>query len=259
MKDKDIKKVAVVTGATSGIGLCVANRLLKNGYTVYGIARRQFSGGFECFCADVCDHDRTAEILKTVYEREGRIDVLVNNAGMGVAGAIDEISADNIKTICDVNLTALCVLCSQAVPYIREGGKIINVSSVGGIIPLPYQALYSATKAGVEVFSRAIATELKPKKIKVCAILPGDTKTGFTAARICEGENKRAERSVKKMEHDEQHGKSPEYVAKVICKQIKRKKPPLRVSVGGLSKFEVFLAKTLPVRFVNFVVSKIYG
>lgn len=256
---KETKKVAVVTGATSGIGLSTAKRLIKEGYTVYGIARREFSGEFECFCADVRDHEKCAEILKTVYEREGKIDVLVNNAGMGVAGAIDEISAENIKTICDINLTAACTLCSLAAPYICAGGKIINVSSVGGIIPLPYQALYSATKAGLEVFSRAIATELKPKKIKVCAVLPGDTKTGFTDARICEGGNTRAQRSVKKMEHDERHGKSPEYVAKIICRQIKRKNPPLRVSVGGLSKFEVFLAKVFPIRFVNFIVSKIYG
>ena len=256
---KEMQKVAVVTGATSGIGLCVANRLLKEGYKVYGIARREFSGDFECFGADVRDHERCAEILRTICEREGKIDVLVNNAGMGVAGAIDEISAENIKTICDINLPAACTLCSLAIPYICGGGKIINVSSVGGIIPLPYQALYSATKAGLEVFSRAIATELKPRKIKVCAVLPGDTKTGFTDARVCEGVNTRAKRSVKKMEHDEQHGKSPEYVAKIICKQIKRKNPPLRVSVGGMSKFEVFLAKILPLRFVNFIVSKIYG
>lgn len=254
-----MKKVAVVTGATSGIGLCVAERLLKDGFKVYGIARREFNGEFECFQADVRNHEATAEILRTIYNREGKIDVLVNNAGMGVAGAVDELSTENIKTICDVNLTGLCVLCSQAVPYICEGGKIINVSSVGGIIPLPYQALYSATKAGVEVFSRAIATELKPKKIKVCAVLPGDTNTGFTDARICEGGNERAKRSVKKMERDERHGKSPELVAKIICRQIKRKNPPLRVSVGGLSKLEVFLTRILPLRFINFIVSRIYG
>lgn len=254
-----MQKVAVVTGATGGIGLCTARALLKEGYKVYSIARRESEKEFECFRADVRDHKRTAEILKEIYGREGKIDVLVNNAGIGVAGAIGEISAENLQAICDVNLTALCVLCSQVVPYMPVNGRIINVSSVGGVIPLPYQAAYSATKAGAEVFSRAIATELKPKKIKVCAVLPGDTRTGFTDARVCEGNDERAERSVKKMERDERNGKSPEAVAKVILKQIKRKRPPLRVTVGGLSKFEVFLSKILPLKFVNFIVSKIYG
>ena len=254
-----MQKVAVVTGATSGIGLCVAQRLVKDGYKVYGIARRKFGGGFECFEADVRDYEKTAAILKEICVREGKIDVLVNNAGMGVAGAIEEISAENIRAICDVNLTAVCTLCSQAIPYLCDGGKIINVSSVGGIIPLPYQAAYSATKAGVEVFSRAVATEVKRRKIKVCAVLPGDTATGFTAARISEGENERAKRSIAKMERDETNGASPEKVAKVICRQIKRRRPPLRVTVGGLSKFEVFLTRILPLRLVNFIVAKLYG
>lgn len=255
-----MQQIAVITGATSGIGLACAKLFLSKGYKVYGIARKPYSGtDFECFSADICDYAAIDGILKEIYDREGRIDLLINNAGFGIAGAIEEASPENIQKIVDVNLTALCVLCSKTVPYMQgNGGKIINISSVGGIMPLPYQAMYSATKAGVEVFSRAIANELKPYKIKVCAVLPGDTKTGFTAARVCEGENGRAKRSVEKMAKDEQHGKSPEAVAKVVYKAAKRKNPPLRVSVGFVSKLEVFLSRLFSVRFINYIISKIY-
>lgn len=259
MKKEIVKKIAIVTGASGGIGLCTAKKLVDAGYKVYGISRRVCDNGFECISADVRDYENTARIFREIYEREGRIDLLINNAGIGVAGAIEETSAKNVQDSVDVNLTAVCVLCSQVIHYLKEGAKIINISSVGGVIPLPFQAVYSATKAGVEIFSRAIANELKPRKIKVCAVLPGDTKTGFTAARVCEGTSERAKRSVGKMAHDEQHGKSPEDVAKIIVKLAKRKNPPLRVSVGGVSKLEVFLTRLCSVKFINGIVSKLYG
>lgn len=254
-------KIVVITGATSGIGLATAKLFLKRGYTVYGVARKPYAGDdFKCFSADVCDYDAMQSVFEEIYAKEGRIDILINNAGIGVAGAAEELSPENVKKQIDVNLTATCVLSGKVVPFMKPtGGKIINISSVGGIMPLPYQSLYSASKAGVEVFSRALANELKPYKIKVCAVLPGDTKTGFTAARICQGENAAAQRSIAKMARDEQHGKSPEAVAKVILRVAKRKHPPLRVSVGFLSKLEVFLSRFFSVKMLNRILNKMYG
>lgn len=253
-------KVVIITGATSGIGLAAAKSFLKKGCKVYGIARRPYAGnGFACFQADVCDSEEIKKIFAEVHGREGRIDILVNNAGFGIAGAMEEASAASCQAIVNVNLTATCVLSGLAVPYLKETkGKIINISSVGGIMPLPYQAMYSATKAGVEVFSRALANEVKSYKIKVCAVLPGDTKTGFTAARVLEGENERAKRSVAKMARDEQRGKSPESVAKVILRVAEKKNPPLRITVGAGYKLLVFLQRILPVGLVNFVIRKLY-
>lgn len=254
-------KVAVITGATSGIGLATARLFLNKGYTVYGVARKEYAGGdFVCYPADICDLTAMEGILKDVYEREGAIDVFVNNAGIGIAGAMDESSPENVKRIVDVNLTAACLLSAAAAKYMKnKGGRIINVSSVGGIMPLPYQAMYSATKAGVEVFSRALANELKPYKIKVTAVLPGDTKTGFTDARVCEGESAAAKRSVAKMARDEQKGKSPDSVAKVIYKAAEKKHPPLRVAVGFVSKLEIFLSRFISAKCLNSILYKMYG
>lgn len=256
-----MSRVAVITGATSGIGLATARLLIENGYTVYGVARRAYSGNdFKCYTADIFDFDAIDAVLDDVVAREGGIDVFVNNAGVGIAGSTEEISAENTKRIVNVNLTAMMVLCGKAAALMKtRGGKIVNISSVGAIMPLPYQAAYSATKAGVEIFSRALANELKPYNIKVTAVLPGDTKTCFGAARIVDGENSAARRSVAKMERDENNGKSPECVAKVIYKVIKRKHPPLRISVGFISKVEVFLSRFLSVKCLNRILYSMYG
>lgn len=253
-------KVVIITGATSGIGLATANLLAEKGCKVYGVARKPFSGAFRCYQADVCDTAAMVKIFEEVYNTEGRIDALINNAGFGIAGAMAEATEENIKKIVDVNLTAVSVICGKIVPYMKEnGGNVINISSVGGIMPLPYQAMYSATKAGVEVFSRAFANEVKRYKIKVTAVLPGDTKTEFTSSRVFEGADEKAKRSVDKMERDERRGKDPKSVAKVVYKCLKKKRPPLRVSVGGLSKLEVFLSRLVGVKLLNRILNKMYG
>jgi len=135
---------------------------------------------------------------------------------------------------------------------------------VGGIIPIPYQATYSATKAGVEVFSRALANEVKDYGIKVTAVLPGDTKTGFTQARVIENncqdekEREKINKKLAKFEKEEKNGKSPETVAKVIAKVLKKKRPPLRITVGGSYKFIVFLPRIISTKLKNWVIRKFY-
>ena len=149
-------------------------------------------------------------------------------------------------------------------PYLRESkGKIINISSVAAPISIPFQACYSATKSAVETFSLALSNEVKKQGIKISCIRPGDTKTGFTAARVkTDVQNDvygdKIVKSVKKMEKDEQNGKDPVTVSKVVYKCIKKKNPPLVCTVGFGYKFICFLSKFLPTRFVNFVVSKLY-
>lgn len=266
MKEKKTK-IIVVTGASSGIGLATAERLAGEGHIVYGISRKPFeSEKFSSLIGDVNDEERMKSLLEEIYSKHERIDVLINNAGFGIAGAIADTKKENVEKIVSTNLTALISLSSLVIPYLRSsgGGNIINISSVGGIIPLPFQACYSATKAGVEVFSRALAGEVKGDNIKVTCMLLGDTKTGFTQARIVDEikgsqYNDRMKKSVGKMAHDEQHGKSPDGVAKAISKILAKKHPPLRKTVGMMSKFEVFLTRITSTKFVNYIVKKIYG
>ncbi len=262
-----MKKVAIITGANSGIGYATAKMLSKNGYKVFGVARKIIDDpDFQSLSCDVNDLEKMTEIFENIFKQEGKIDVLINNAGFGIAGAIEDTTPQNVEAIVKTNLCAVINLCSKIIPYMKKngGGRIINISSVGGIVALPFQACYSATKSAVETFSKALAIEVKPYNIKVTAILPGDTKTGFTQARVVDNStdteaNDRMTKSVDKMAKDEQKGKSPDTVAKVILKTLKRKNPPLRKSVGFISKLEVFLVRLFPTKFVNYIVEKIYG
>lgn len=266
MKTK--KKVIVITGASSGIGLETANYLTKKGYIVYGIARRQMSNlDFHFMQGDILDIDRMNEIFKEIENKEGQIDVLINNAGMGISGAIEHTTDENIKKIFDINVNAVISLSRAIIPFLRKnnGGKIINIGSVAGVIPIPFQACYSASKAAIEIFSMALNSEVKSFGIRVSCVRPGDTKTGFTQARVKnqvledENYNKRISKSIGKMEKDEQHGMNAVAVSKVIEKVIHKKKPPLVCTVGFGYKCIVVLAKFLPARLMNSIVKKIYG
>ena len=258
-------KVVVVTGASSGIGLATAQRLATAGYKVYGLARRPFSDElFACLQADVTDEKGMEALLQSIYEKEGHIDAVVNNAGMGIAGAMEYATPESIQRIFDTNLTALVKISSLALKYLKETkGNLVNIGSVAGELPIPFQSCYSATKAGVLNFSLALDGEVRRFGVKVTVVQPGDTKTGFTAARVIEGGdegyNGKVGQSIRRMEHDEQNGKSPDSVAKAVEKALRRKHPPLKITVGGQYKFFVGLKKLLPVRFVNFILRKLYA
>ena len=260
-------KVAVITGASRGIGYAIAKALFKNGTIVYDISRTpaEHEEIKQSFQANVNDFSKIAQILEEIEKNEGKIDYFFNNAGFGIAGLVENAKKENIYAQVETNLSAVMALSSLAVKFLKKSkGKLVNISSVGGIMPLPYQAAYSATKAGVEVFSRALANEVKDYGIKVCTILPGDTKTGFTGARVIDNnvedmaQRQNTEKCLAKIARDEQHGMSADCVAKVAIKVLKRKNPPLRVTVGFGYKTLVFLQRIISVKFLNFIIRKLY-
>lgn len=268
MKKKLLGKVAVITGASGGIGYSMAKYLYREGVKVYDISlvAEKHDEIEKNYSADVNDTKKVEEILEEIYNENGHIDIFINNAGFGIAGAIEDASSEKIYSLVNTNLSAVIALSGVAIKYLKRshGGRIINTCSVGGIIPLPFQATYSATKAGVEIFGRALANEVKPFNIKVTSILPGDTKTGFTKNRIVENNGKddnyrkNVEKSIKKVEKDEQTGKSPDSVGKMVVKILKKKNPPLRKTVGFWYKCAVFLPRTLPTKLINYIVNKLY-
>ena len=267
MKKTD-KKVVIITGASSGIGKATAIMFANYGYAVYGVARRNFEiDNVNAVLGDVTSIDDVKRIVDYVVGREGRLDLIVNNAGWGISGSVEFSDAEDVKKLFDVNFMGAVNFNQQVLPVFRKQkqGKIINVSSVGSFIPLPYQAFYSASKAALDCYAKALRAEVKPFGITVTNVLPGDIKTGFTASRKkserdTQGVYKeREEKSVARMEKDEQNGMSPDKVAKVIYKLSKRKNPPAHKVVGGMYKLIGFLAKILPERFVLWIVSKLYA
>src|SRR5438094_4410634 len=180
-------KIALVTGASSGIGEATAERLAKAGYKVYGTSRRGAQAGrgsFAMLPLDVSSDESVAAAVGEVMRRHGRIDLLVNNAGFGVAPAgAEESSLDQARSIFETNFFGLVRMTRAVVPHMRRqgSGRIINNGSVRGFLPMPYGALYAATKHAVEGYSESLDHELRTRGIRVSVIEPAYTKTAFDA------------------------------------------------------------------------------
>lgn len=257
------KPVALVTGGSSGIGKSTAELLRKNGYTVYTLSRHS-TGEERHLCADVTDPAQIQSAIGTLVAHEGRLDLLVNDAGMGISGPVELSPLEDVHAIFDVNFFGALHCIQSALPYLRKSpdGRIINLSSVAAPLAIPYQAFYSATKAAISSMTKALSNELAHFGIRVSAVLPGDVHTGFTGARrkTPGGElYPAADHAVTVMEHDELGGMTPELVAKVILKAATTRHPKVQYVAGGKYKLFCLIEKLLPVNLCNKLVGKIYS
>ena len=222
-----MSKVAIVTGGTSGIGLQTALSLRNDhGYAVYVFSRHDFyQEGLNHVRCDVSSEEAVTSAAAEVINREGRLDLVVNCAGMGISGALEFTDPDDAKRLFDVNFFGTVNVNKACLAHLRATrGRIINISSVAAVVPIPFQSFYSASKAAINSYSLALANELKPFGVEVCAVMPGDTATGFTAARKKSEEGDdlyqgRISRSVAKMEKDEIGG-HPESSAALIYDRL---------------------------------------
>ncbi len=260
-------KTAIVTGGSNGIGKATAKLLSENGYKVYEFSRRGSDyDNVTHITADVTDEEAVKNAVNKVLSKEGRIDLLVNNAGFGISGATEFTSTEDAKKLYDVDFFGTFNVIKAVVPVMRgqEGGRIINLSSVAALLSIPYQVFYSAAKASINTLTLGLADELRPFGISVCAVMPGDVKTGFTAARektivgddIYKG---RISRSVAVMEKDETNGLPPEFIAKRIVSLAKKRKVKPIYSAGFKYQLFCVLAKILPFRLSNAIVGSIYN
>ncbi len=259
-------RVALVTGASSGIGLAAANALLDAGYTVYGLSRHPFPAARHThLVADVTDEAQVRAAVDAVLAREGRVDLLVNNAGFGISGAVEFTDDAAARRQFDVNLFGTLNCIRAVAPHMRarHGGTILNVGSVAGSIPIPFQAFYSAAKAAVASVTMALQNELRPFSVNVCALLPGDVRTGFTAAREKNAAGSEVytalARSVAGMERDEQNGMAPEAIGRRIAAIAGKRRPKALYSCGLQYQFFLLLARLLPVRALNRLVGLLYA
>lgn len=259
------RKVAIVTGASGGIGAAIAQQLHSLGYVVYGLNRKPGNNpNVRYIAVDVTDTNAVSAAISSIAAETGQIDLLIANAGYGISGAMEFTPVDIAQQQMDVNVFGF-VRCAQAVlPYMRgNSGKIIAISSVAAPLSIPFQSFYSASKAALNAVCLALANEVRPFGIKVTAILPGDVATGFTAAREKQPYGNEVygdviARSIATMERDEQHGMTPAYVAKKVCAVAKKKRPKPMYVVGFKYKCFTLLQKLLPARLVNYIVGLIY-
>lgn len=256
--------VVVISGGSSGIGLVTAERFAKHGHTVYELSRS--GSGNERIRHIDCDVTDAAAIraaVTAIGTAEGRIDLLISNAGFGISGPFAATpEADMLKQY-DVNVFGAARLVNAAFPFLQAAGtgaRVLFVSSVAADIAIPFQTHYSASKAVLKMFALALDNEWKPLGIRALALLPGDVKTAFTDKRIKLEGDPRADRSVAKMEKDEQGGGTPEAVAARIYQlMVTKKNPKVISSLGVKYKAVLLLFRLLPIRFSNYLIGRLYS
>ena len=261
-----MSKVVIITGGTSGIGQATVRLLRERGCAVYEFSRPA-SDDPNHFAVDVTDGKAVRDAVDAVVKKEGRVDILVNNAGFGISGAMEFTDPADAHRLMEVNLFGMDNAIRAVLPHMRraKAGRIVNISSVAGVFAIPFQAWYSISKSAVRSLTMALYNEVAPYGIEVTSVMPGDIRTGFTAARkkSAAGDAEyggRVSRSVAKMEKDEQNGMAPEQAAKTIVRvalQPGRVKP--YYAIGFSYKVLVLLDSLLPCRAVRWLLYQLYG
>jgi len=269
----DMKKIALVTGATSGIGLDTALRLINEGYTVYGASRRtelmkpiEENGGFS-LSLDLCSEVSISACVNTILQKEGKIDLLVNNAGFGLGGGIEDVPIEDARKQFEVNVFGLSRLIQLVLPSMREhhSGKIINISSMAGCFSTPFSGWYHASKFSIEALSDALRMETAPFGIKVVIIEPGMIQTDWG---VIHGKNIRKYSGNGAYKHNadqvaeyyetgyvnKRNLTKPEVISRLIVKVALKKNPKDRYAAGKYSKMFIFFRKILKNKMYDLVV-----
>ena len=262
-----MSRIAVVTGASSGIGRCTAAALRDMGCKVYDLSRRNIPlEKVTHIKTDITDENQVVSAVKEIIANEGRIDILVNCAGFGISGAVEFTTTEEAKKQFEVNFFGAVTVTRAFLPYMRKqgSGRIVNISSVAAVAHIPFQTYYSASKAAIESYTSCLDNEVKMYGVRATAVEPGDICTEFTDARqkSFDGDDVysgRISKSVAGMEKDEAKGMSPEIAGRYIAKVALRKKVKPVCAIGTTYKILSVLCKTFPCSFRNWVVGLMYA
>ncbi len=262
--------VILVTGTSSGFGASIRHQLVSKGHIVYGSSRTADSNDPYMLAIDVRSTESVQRAVDTIIDREGRIDVLINNAGMGIGGAAELATPEEVELQMATNFVGCTNMCRAVLPYMRRErtGKIINISSIAGRFAIPYQGLYSASKFAVEGYSQALALETRQFGIKIVCVNPGDFNTGFTKARKISQltlENDDYKQSfaqvLKNIEKDEMGGGHPDMLARKVAKIVEKRSPRFHyiVAKDPMQSFAVYLSLILPQNFFHWIIRLFYN
>jgi NAD(P)-dependent dehydrogenase (short-subunit alcohol dehydrogenase family) len=248
------KKVVLITGASSGLGKACADFLPARGWTVVGASRRSSeSDGHHSIVMDVDSDESVSAGVSRVLAEHGRLDAVLACAGWGLAGAAEQTPIADAKAQFETNFWGAVRVTQAALPIFRRagGGRIVLMSSIGGVLGIPFQAFYSASKFALEGYAESLAYEVSPFKIHVSLIEPGNFRTEFTQSRQMvpipddDPYGGVREKAIEVMERDETHGADPRDVAKVVARILASAHPPRRASVGKLDERVGIVGKRL--------------
>lgn len=261
--------VILITGISSGFGMETARLLSQEGHVVYGTVRRDVEPlpGVHYLKVDVRHREAVQNAVQQMVKQEGRIDVLINNAGMGIGGPVEFATEEEIREQMDANFMGLVNFVTAVLPIMRKQGKgkIVALSSIGGVMGLPFQGFYSASKFAIEGYCEALRLEVQQFGIQVVVMRPGDFSTGFTASRkkTVNADAMQVYRSyaesMGKVEHDETGGLKPQVLARKISQIIREKNPRHGYVVASLEqRLSVFLKRVLPARWFAKILGNYY-
>ena len=269
MKESKSSKVVLITGASSGIGKAIAEFLQHRNFIVFGTSRNPQGkkSNFPLVALDVTRPETIKTAISEVISEAGRIDILINNAGVGITGPIEETPDEEIKKAFDTNYFGPINVIKAVLPQMRKNksGLIINITSIAGYMGLPYRGIYSASKAALELTTEAFRMELKDFNIKMTNVAPGDFATNIAAGRyhapVVSGSpyEKAYGNTLKLMNKHVDEGKDPNVMARAIYKIIQEKEPRAHYKVGEpLQKFSIALKRILPDKVYESLLLKHY-
>ncbi len=262
-------KVILVTGTSSGFGKAIAEALHARGHEVWGASRSaQPAARFRSVAMDVTQDDSVLAAIAAIIRESGHIDAVVNNAGCGIAGAIEDTTTEEARSQIETNFFGVHRVCRAVMPHMRAAGsgRIVNMSSLGGIVSLPFQSFYAASKFAVEAYTEALRMELKAFGIHVSMVEPGDFSTGFTANRRMTAATspqspyfERATRAVARMAEDESKNKDISSVIGAVIAALEASSPRLRYPVASaIQRFLVGLRPFLPQPWFEYLIMDNY-
>jgi NAD(P)-dependent dehydrogenase (short-subunit alcohol dehydrogenase family) len=264
-----IKMVILITGASSGIGRTTAEYFAQKGHIVYGTFRKMTSEtlSFKPILMDVTDEISVNDAISRIITNENRLDVVINNAGLGMIGALEDSPEDMAHRLFDTNVWGLLRVCRLALPQMRkqQKGLIINISSIAGTMGLPFRGLYSASKAAVEVLTETLSIETKGFGICVCSVLPGDVRTNINQNRMVADSSHSPYKNVvdamnKKVNAEVGNAAEPMYITQTIEKIIHSSSPKLHYVAGPpLQKLSIWLKRLLPDKVYENILMSHYG
>ncbi|WP_121665603.1 SDR family oxidoreductase [Mesonia aquimarina] len=265
-----MSKVVLITGASSGIGKSIAEFLVDKGYVVYGTSRnpkKPLVNGVNFVALDVTKTETIEKAVAEIITKENKIDYLINNAGMGITGPIEETPDEEIKRVFETNYFGVIKVIKAVLPVMRKnnGGFIINITSIAGYMGLPYRGIYSATKGALELTTEAFRMEVKGFNIKMTNIAPGDFATNIAAGRyhspIIENSpyEKKYRNTLELMDKHVDKGKDPIIMAEKVYAVMQEKNPTIHYKVGEfIQKFSIALKHILPDKVYEKMLMKHY-
>lgn len=265
-----MSKVVLITGSSSGIGKSIGEFLNKKGFIVYGTSRnpeKYKESKFPILALDVKDEATISTTVHTIIKKEGKLDVVINNAGAGITGPIEEIPNEEIKNNFDTNFFGPINVIKAVLPQMRKqnSGLIINITSIAGYMGLPYRGVYSASKGALELLTEAFRMEIKDFNIKMTNVAPGDFATNIAAGRyhaplLEESPYKKPYgATLDLMNTHVDNGSDPYLMAKAIYKIINTPNPKVHYKVGEfMQKFSIVLKRILPDKVYEKLLTKHY-